>query len=142
MKHLSIILVLFLIVTNVARAESCVSDKNDFDFMATSPTKFHFGKIESVKSAYGNFIDYIGDPGVIGGSSIYYITSDFASFSHAYCEDTKCTGLDILNGLNYCSMYSNKGCYPLAAIYNGKLYCLLDPSPKYYHSSGPFNPFE
>jgi len=125
-----------------ARAQTCIADKQDFDFMQTSPTKFHRGSVEEVKAVYQALLKKIGDPAIYGGTSLFFATSDGAGFSQAYCAEGKCKGTDILNGLQKCSANNNIGCYPVAAIYNKKLYCLLGPAVSEYHDDQPFNPFE
>src|SRR5690606_24394395 len=138
---LSAILVLVLAMDPV-RAQTCIADKQDFDFMQTSPTKFHHGRSEDVKSVYQRLLKRIGDPAIYGGTSLFYATSDGSAFSQAYCQQGKCTGTDILNGLNKCSVMNNVGCYPVAAIYDQKLYCLLEPAVNEYQGDKPFDPFE
>ena len=134
--------VISLVAISPAHAQTCIIDKQDFDFMETSPVKFHRGSIEQVKSVYQALLKQIGDPAIYGGTSLFYVISGIAGFSQAYCPEGKCTGTDILNGLNKCSVNNNIGCYPVAAIYNEKLYCLLEPAVNEYHGDKPFDPFE
>ena len=143
MYPLSVILSVVLVTAmSPARAQTCIADKQDFDFMQTSPTKFHRGSITEVKSIYKALLKRIGDPTIYGGTSLFYVTSNASGFSQAYCKEDKCRGTDVLNGLNKCSVLNNIGCYPVAAIYNKKLYCLLEPAMNQYHGYEPFNPFE
>lgn len=134
--------VVLVTATSPARAQTCIADKQDFDFMQTSPTKFHRGSIKQVKSIYKALLKRIGDPTIYGGTSLFYVTSNASGFSQAYCKEDKCRGTDVLNGLNKCSVLNNIGCYPVAAIYNKKLYSLLEPAISQYHGYEPFNPFE
>lgn len=134
--------VIFTMTESSALAQTCIADKQDFDFMQTSPTKFHRGSVEEVKSVYQRLLKRIGDSTIYGGTSLFYTTTDGSGISQAYCQQGKCRGTDILNGLNKCSVLNNIGCYPVAAIYNKKLYCLLEPAVNEYHGDKPFDPFE
>jgi len=134
--------VISMTIMNSALAQTCIADKQNFDFMQTSPTKFHRGSVKEVNAIYQALLKRIGDPAIYGGTSLFYVTSNAAGFSQAYCKDEKCRGTDILNGLNKCSTLNNTGCYPVAAIYNKKLYCLLEPAVSEYHGDKPFDPFE
>jgi len=143
MLPLSLTLSVFLMMAmSTARAQTCIADKQDFDFMQTSPTKFHRGSVKDVKAIYQALLKQIGDPAIYGGTSLFYVISGIAGFSQAYCTEAKCKGTDILNGLTKCSANNNAGCYPVAAIYNKKLYCLLEPAVNEYHGDKPFDPFE
>ncbi len=138
----SIFSFMLMMLMNSALAQTCIADMTSFDFMQTSPNKSHVGSINEIKSTYKKFIEKIGEPTIYKKTSLFFVTSDFENFSQTHCEGEKCRGTDILKGLNECSLENNKRCYPIAAIYKQKLYCLLEPSFNEYHDYKPFNPFD
>lgn len=52
--------------------------------------------------------------------------------------------MEVLEGLQQCGeggMSKKDACYPLAVVYDGKLYCLLYPGQGDFDSSKPFVPY-
>lgn len=134
-------------VSNVDAA-SCVLDPHKFDFMDGSAQVFRSGSEEQIKQVYGVLKDVVKDPSKYGASTIFYATNNYHSITSSLCEKNKCSGLDILKGLQNCSANGREkadACYPLAVVYNDKLYCILQPSLDNYTGKKPvsmLNPFE
>ncbi|MGO4447619.1 hypothetical protein AB4Y96_01735 [Phyllobacterium sp. TAF24] len=142
MKIILLITLANLLIAPIAQASTCNSQIEKFDFMQTSPQKFYGGTVEEVRSAYKKLTDKIGNPSIYGRTTVFYVASDFSTFSQSYCDTEKCRGLDILEGLQKCSSSNNKACYPIAVIFKSNLYCLLEPALKYNSGDKPFEPFK
>ncbi|MFF2321969.1 hypothetical protein ACFVTJ_13025 [Agrobacterium sp. NPDC058088] len=124
---------------------SCVTDVSEFDFLRTSPTNFAFGSRNDVSAAYQKLIEVIGDPAHFEKPTLFYVTKDFSHFTKSECSGDKCRGMDILIGEQQCAADpgSNKtACTPIAAVYQSRVYCLLEPSLEDFDAENRFRPFQ
>tara|TARA_B100000378_G_C18045824_1_gene411950 strand:+ start:1269 stop:1796 length:528 start_codon:yes stop_codon:yes gene_type:complete len=129
-----------------AHALSCETDLSKFDFMETSAFKENRGTRDQVTYAYDVLANNIGELDSYPNTTIFYIRS-LGQIAEFRCPKERCTGTDIsYTGMLDCQrIVDNKQltCLPLAAVYNGKLYCLLQPSLKPgepYREYVPFSP--
>lgn len=143
--QLSAFALLATLASTAGWTPTCVSDISEFDFYSTSPQKFHFGSREQVAGAYRLVIEAIGDPKWYAKPTLFYVTKAYTQFTKAECAGDKCEAMDILTGLQQCSYGAQSEadtCYPIAAVYQSRMYCLLEPSLEEFDASNPFRPFE
>lgn len=145
-RKLTLTVAIFLAVHSAALSASCITDASKFDFMITSGQIFYFGKEEEVRRIYTQLEEHIENPTIYGQTKLFYAQGGFKRLFTSNCAEKKCTGMDILEGLQNCSSEapdasSKNVCHPLAAVYDGKVYCLLAPALDNYSSVKPFQPF-
>ncbi|MEO9339908.1 hypothetical protein ABFT80_20995 [Mesorhizobium sp. SB112] len=143
--QLSTIALLAILASSSGWAPNCISDKADFDFYETSPQKYAFGTREQVAQAYELLVDAVGNPRWYAKPTLFYVTGAYTQFTRAECEGDTCNAMDFLIGLQQCSagaMSAADTCYPIVAIYNSKMYCLLEPSHEGTDADQPFRPYE
>ncbi|MFF2321970.1 hypothetical protein ACFVTJ_13030 [Agrobacterium sp. NPDC058088] len=136
---------LIVLASSSGWTPSCTSDEAEFDFYAARPQKFAFGTRDEVAQAYERLVDNVGNPEWYSKPTLFYVTGAYTQFTKAECAGDKCDAMDVFNGLQQCSsgaQASADTCYPIAAVYNSKLYCLLEPSREGTNSSEPFHPYE
>lgn len=124
---------------------SCATELSEFDYISTSPQKFHFGSRKNVSSAYEALAKRIGRPENHAKPTLFFVTNDFSRFTHSECAGEKCRGMDVLLGEQKCGLDpESKGarCTPMAAVYKGRMYCLLEPSLEEFEFDNPFRPYE
>jgi hypothetical protein len=76
---------------------------------------------------------------------VFYVTRDFSHFTQSECSGDKCRGMDILIGMQQCAADPGSNgtvCTPIAAVYQSRVYCLLEPSLEEFDFDNPFRPFE
>lgn len=141
----SALALLMSLVSSAGWSAGCVSDMSEFDFNDMSPQKFHFGTREEVSGAYELLIEAVGDPKWYDRPTLFYVTGGFTQFTKAECAGDKCRGMDILTGLQQCAFGAQSGadaCHPIAAVYQSRMYCLLEPSLEEFDYDNPFVPFQ
>jgi hypothetical protein len=124
---------------------SCISEEADFDFYATPTQKFAFGTREEVTQAYERLVEVVGNPKWYSKPTLFYVTGADTQLTRAECAGDKCDAMDVVTGLQQCSYGAQSAadvCYPIAAVYNSKLYCLLEPSHEGADADKPFRPYE
>ena len=151
MKKISALAVIgSLLASTSAYSMTCISNPQHFDFMKTSAQVFYYGKEDKVRGIYEKLKQHIGDPSRHGRTTLFFAQGDLQHVVSSYCEGEKCTGMDILKSLQNCSASSVEGpgpakiCHPLAAVYDGKVYCMLAPGLDNYSNQKPFvnfNPY-
>jgi hypothetical protein len=133
-----------VLIQSPARAASCIIDPKQFDFISSSPQLFYAGSEKQVRSIYDLLQKRLGDLSDQESAKLFYTTGSFSRISTSGCEGEKCSGMDIMLGLQACTAEAANSpeiCYPLAAIYKGKLYCLLAPALDNYDEQRPFSEF-
>jgi hypothetical protein len=143
--NLAALALLTTLVSSAGWSPSCITDRSEFDFYSTSPTSFAFGAREDVSKAYKNLVEEIGDPANYEKPTVFYVTRDFSHITQAECPADKCRGRDILIGEQRCATdpgSNGTACIPIAAVYQSRAYCLLEPSLEEFHADNPFRPFE
>ncbi|MEO9339909.1 hypothetical protein ABFT80_21000 [Mesorhizobium sp. SB112] len=133
------------LVSSAGWTPSCITDRSEFDFYSTSPTNYAFGAREDVSKAYKTLVEEIGDPANYEKPTVFYVTRDFSHFTQAECAGDKCRGRDIVFGAQQCAVdlgSNGTACTPIAAVYQSRAYCLLEPSLEEFHADNPFHPFE
>ena len=151
MKKISSLLTICSLLTSTsAYSLTCISNPAQFDFMQTSAQVFYYGKEQAVRDVYETLKQQIGDPSIHARTTLFLVKGDLQQVERAYCEDEKCTGMDVLKSLQQCSTSNAQKagpaeiCRPLAAVYKGKVYCMLAPGLDNYSSHKPFvnfNPY-
>jgi hypothetical protein len=138
-----VLMILNLPFTAPVHATTCETDLAKFDFMSTSPTSFNIGEKHNVDRAYEKLRQALGSLEKYDRTQIFY-SKGYDRLTQHYCENEKCKGTDILEGLQICSaraMSAADVCYPLAVVYKQKLYCLLYPGQTDFDPSKPFKPY-
>jgi hypothetical protein len=133
-----------VLIQSPARAASCIIDPKKFDFISSTPQVFHAGSEEQVRSVYGLLQKRLGNLQDQESATLFYTTGSFSRISTSGCEEEKCSGMDVMLGLQACSAEAPDNpeiCYPLAATYEGALYCLLAPGLDNYNARKPFSEF-
>jgi len=139
-----ILLTLTLVFSHaeISYALSCVTDPEKFDFTDDSAQLFHSGTEDQVRKSYGVLREVVKDPSQYGRTTIFYATNKYENITSSYCQADKCNGMDILKGLQDCShngRNASDACFPLAIVYKGNLYCLLQPSLENYTNKKEFS---
>jgi hypothetical protein len=120
----------------------CITGMDNFDYISTSPQEFWRDTPEQIRSAYRSFLALVPDPSRVQPATQYFVeVEQFAIVTGRQCDDALCTGKDLVRGLRECSNSTGRECSPLAAIKDGKTYCVLNPA--FEHTvDEPFIPFE
>lgn len=148
MSKIALVFGVMMVAHAPAVAAECVTNPRHFDFVNTSAQIFYFGTEQDVRGIYGKLEDELDSSGIPAEATVYYAKGRFNNIVKSSCVGEKCTGSDILNGLQNCSSgppSPDNTCYPLAAAYKGKLYCMLAPGLDGYGAEKPFkdfNPYE
>lgn len=149
-KISSLLTICSLLASTSAYSMTCISNPAHFDFMQTSAQVFYYGKEEAVRNVYEKLKEQIGDPNSHARTTLFLVKGDLQQVERAYCKAEKCTGMDVMKNLQQCAAPNGQGagpteiCRPLAAVYKGKVYCMLAPGLDNYSSQKPFvnfNPY-
>ncbi|MBB4130155.1 hypothetical protein [Xanthomonas sp. 3075] len=137
-----------LLASTPAYSMTCTSNPAQFDFMQTSAQVFYFGTEDKVRGIYEKLRQQVGDPRNHARTTLFFADDGLQRLSRSYCESHTCTGMDVIKGLQHCSAAGKEKpgtlCRPLAAIYEGNVYCLLAPGLDTYSNEKPFvnfNPY-
>ena len=125
-------LLLSLTCATQAHAIDCETDPAKFAFSEDPLTPFYFGTQAEVDRAYQTLKEKIGPLDQYDKPTVFY-SKGYNRLAQHTCSGDKCNVPDIGKGFSACSaggMSAADVCYPLAAVHQSKLYCLLAPAAK------------
>lgn len=114
-----------------AAALTCVVDGAAFDFQTEGyGTVFGQGTQADADVAYGALKGQLGDPADYRKPTVFYVKRG-TQISRHECAGDKCTPREMQMAWKTCSDGAKTRediCLPLAVVYSGKLYCVLQPN--------------
>lgn len=134
---------LFALHLPAAHALDCETDPARFTFTSDSPGTFNLGTREEVDTAYAALARHLLPLQRYPKTRLFY-AKGFSRILGYDCKAAKCTSMEVLEGLQQCGaggMRREDACYPLAAVHQNRLYCLLYPGQKHVDPSRPFVPY-
>jgi hypothetical protein len=129
-----------------ALALSCETDVSNFEYTDDRPAIFNFGTRADVDKAYSKLAETVGSLDIYPKPTVFF-TKGYDKLTQYNCSGGKCSSQDIGEGFSICvasPRSPGESCYPLAVVYNNKMYCLLYPgtgSSDVGTSDGPYIPF-
>ncbi|MBO0128824.1 MULTISPECIES: hypothetical protein [Rhizobium/Agrobacterium group] len=128
---------------SLSHALECETDPAKFAFTSDTPSTFNMGEKRDVDRAYAALAGALGPLDSYPKTRIFY-SKGYEGVRDYDCKDEKCRAMEVLEGLQQCGaggMSKKDACYPLAVVYQQKLYCLLYPGQPDFDPSKPFVPY-